>query len=387
MESERRVVTANGTTQAVRVAGPPDGTPVLLIHGNCSSSLFWEPLLRRLPPTLRVVAPDLRGYGDSATAPVNATRGLRDFADDVAALLDDPTLFPTAGSATAARGSATAGSAATAGTAGTASGGGSDTGSGLPVVVGHSLGGGVAMQLLVDHPHRVGALLLAAPVSPYGFGGTRDLTGTPTTPDFAGTGAGTANADFVARLAAGDRGVDAPASPRAVLRATYVADPAALGVDEELLLDSLLSTATGEDNYPGTAVPSANWPGTAPGERGVLNALAPTWFRIADDLVAVAHKPPVTWVRGDADVIVSDTSLFDLAYLGSLGVVPGWPGEESCPPQPMVGQTRAVLERYVAAGGGAYREVVLPGCGHSPHLERPAEFVAELLALTGVPAV
>nr|WP_234582042.1 alpha/beta hydrolase [Micromonospora sp. MH99] len=362
MQSEQRVVTANGTTQAVRVAGPPDGTPVLLIHGNCSSSLFWEPLLRRLPPTLRVVAPDLRGYGDSATAPVDATRGLRDFADDIAALLDDPTLFASA------------------------SGSATGHGGGRPVVVGHSLGGGVAMRLLVDHPHRVGALLLAAPVSPYGFGGTRDLTGTPTTPDFAGTGAGTANADFVARLAAGDRGADAPASPRAVLRATYVADPAVLGTDEELLLDSVLSTATGDDNYPGTAVPSANWPGTAPGERGVLNALAPTWFRLADELVAVAPKPPVTWVRGDADVIVSDTSLFDLAYLGSLGVVPGWPGEESCPPQPMIGQTRAVLQRYAAAGG-AYREVVLPGCGHSPHLEHPAEFVAELLALTGVPAV
>ncbi|MFG1843580.1 alpha/beta fold hydrolase [Micromonospora sp. NPDC049175] len=353
METEQRSVTANGITQAVRVAGPPDGIPVLLIHGNCSSALFWEPLVRRLPPTLRVVAPDLRGYGDSATAPVDATRGLRDFADDVAALLDDPTLF-----------------------------GATDT---RPVVVGHSLGGGVAMALLVDHPHRVGALLLAAPVSPYGFGGTRDLTGTPTTPDFAGTGAGTANPDFVARLAAGDRSTDNPASPRAVLRATYVADPAALGADEDLLLDTVLSTATGDDNYPGTAAPSENWPGTAPGKRGVLNALAPTWFRLADELVAVADKPPVTWVRGDADAIVSDTSLFDLAYLGSLGLVPGWPGAEACPPQPMVGQTRSVLERYAAAGG-TYQEVVLPGCGHSPHLERPAEFVAELLALTTGPA-
>ncbi|MBQ1013386.1 alpha/beta fold hydrolase, partial [Micromonospora sp. M51] len=66
METEQRIVTANGITQAVRVAGPPDGAPVLLIHGNCSSALFWEPLVRRLPSTLRVVAPDLRGYGDSA---------------------------------------------------------------------------------------------------------------------------------------------------------------------------------------------------------------------------------------------------------------------------------------------------------------------------------
>ncbi|MFI6264703.1 alpha/beta hydrolase [Micromonospora sp. NPDC051006] len=353
METEQRIVTANGITQAVRVAGPPDGVPVLLVHGNCSSAAFWEPLVRRLPHTLRVVAPDLRGYGDTQTAPVDATRGLRDFADDVAALLDEPGLF-----AADAR----------------------------PVVVGHSLGGGVAMQLLVDHPHRVAGLLLAAPVSPYGFGGTRDVTGTPTTPDFAGTGAGTANPDFVARLAAQDRGDDAQASPRNVLRATYVADPASLGADEELLLDTVLSTATGDDNYPGTAVASANWPGTAPGERGVLNALAPTYFRVADELVEVVGKPPVTWVRGDSDVIVSDTSLFDLAYLGSLGVLPGWPGEAQCPPQPMIGQTRAVLDRYAAAGG-AYREVVLPGCGHSPHLERPAEFVAELLALTAVPAV
>ncbi|MFE9691390.1 alpha/beta hydrolase [Micromonospora sp. NPDC005806] len=352
MESARNTVQANGITQAVRVAGPPDGVPVLLVHGNVSSSAFWEPLLRRLPETLRVVAPDLRGYGDTDTAPVDATRGLGDFADDVAALLDAPGLF-----APGAR----------------------------PVVVGHSLGGGVAMRLLTDHPDRVAGVLLEAPVSPYGFGGTRDLDGTPTTPDFAGTGGGTANPDFVARLAAGDRGTDGPTSPRSVLRSAYVADPASLGADEDLLLESMLSTATGDDNYPGTAVASGHWPGTAAGERGVLNALAPAYFRVADDLVSVPVKPPVTWVRGDADVIVSDTSLFDLAYLGSLGVVPGWPGEADCPAQPMVGQTRAVLDRY-AADGGTYREVVLAGCGHSPHLERPAEFVAELLALVGVPA-
>ncbi|MEU5724284.1 alpha/beta hydrolase [Micromonospora sp. NPDC047738] len=352
MRSTRHTVQANGITQSVRVAGPPDGVPVLLVHGNVSSSAFWEPLLRRLPETLRVIAPDLRGYGDTATAPVDATRGLADFADDVAALLDAPGLF-----APGAR----------------------------PVVVGHSLGGGVAMRLLVDHPERVAGLLLEAPVSPYGFGGTRDLDGTPTTPDFAGTGGGTANPDFVARLAAQDRGEEGPTSPRNVLRAAYVADPASLGEDEDLLLDSMLTTATGDDNYPGTAITSAHWPGTAAGERGVLNALAPAWFRVADELVAVSAKPPVIWVRGDADVIVSDTSLFDLAYLGSLGAVPGWPGAADCPPQPMVGQTRVVLDRYAAAGG-TYREVVLPGCGHSPHLERPAEFVAELLALVGAPA-
>jgi pimeloyl-ACP methyl ester carboxylesterase len=346
MEIHQRRVTARGITQNVHVAGPIDGPPLLLIHGNCSSGAFWYPLLRHLPPNLRVVAPDLRGYGKTETAPVDARRGLRDFADDVAALLDVPGLF----GATDAR----------------------------PVVVGHSMGGGVAMHLTIERPERVAALVLEAPVSPYGFGGTRDLNGTPTTPDFAGTGGGTANAEFVKRLQAGDRSGDDPTSPRNVLRTAYVADPASLGDDEELLLDSVLSTKTGDDNYPGTATTAKSWPGVGPGDRGVLNTMAPNHFRVADDLVALATKPPIIWIRGDADVIVSDTSLFDLAYLGSLGMVPGWPGAEACPPQPMVSQTRAVLERY-AVTGGSYREIVYAGCGHSPHIERPAEFAAALL--------
>ena len=50
----------------------------------------------------------------------------------------------------------------------------------------------------------------------------------------------------------------------------------------------------------------------------------------------------------------------------------------------MVAQTRAVLDRY-AAGGGTYREVVLPGIGHSPHVERPQEFVVAMLEHLDVP--
>ncbi|WP_433296112.1 alpha/beta fold hydrolase [Actinoplanes sp. CA-030573] len=347
---EEVTVAVPGIALNVLLTGPADGTPVLLVHGNCSSADFWRPLLRHLPPTLRIVAPDLRGYGRSETAPVDATRGLRDFADDVAALLDEPDLFP----ALAPGGAVT--------------------------VAAHSMGCGVAMHLLIDHPGRVSSLLLEAPLSPYGFGGTRDLEGTPTSPDFAGTGGGTGNPDFVRRIAEGDRGAEGPTSPLTVLRTAYVADPASLGEDEQLLLDTVLSTAIGDDNYPGDSKPSENWPGMAPGDRGVLNTMAPNHFNVADDLVAVAVKPPITWVRGDRDAIVSDTSFFDLAYLGSLGAVPGWPGAEACPPQPMVSQTRAVLDRYAAAGG-AYRELVLENCGHSPHVERPAEVAAELLKL------
>jgi pimeloyl-ACP methyl ester carboxylesterase len=344
---DRVRVTANRIGQSVLVGGPPDGPPVLLVHGNCSSAASWLPLIRHLPDSWRIVAPDLRGYGESDPAPVDATRGLSDFADDVAALLHEPALFP----------------------AGT-----------RPTVAAHSMGGGVGMRLAVDHPGRVAGLLLESTLSPYGFGGTRDADGTPTSPDFAGTGGGTVNADFVARLAAKDRSEDDPASPRTVLRTAYVADPASLGDDEELLVDSALSTVVGPHNYPGDLTPSEYWPMVAPGGRGVLNTMTPKWFRIADELVALTPKPPITWVRGSADVIVSDTSLFDLAYLGSIGLVPGWPGADECPPQPMVAQIRAVLDRYAAAGG-AYTEVVYDDCGHSPHVERPADVAAVLSAL------
>ncbi len=348
-------VEANGISQLVHVWGPLGGSPVLLIHGNCSSGGYWEPFVRRLLPTgsWRVVAPDLRGYGGSDPAPVDASRGLRDFADDVAALLDarlpngEP-LFLDHGA--------------------------------RPIVVAHSMGAGVAMHLAIDRPERVAGLLLESPVSPYGFGGTRDLVGTLTTTDFAGTGAGAVNPSFVARLAAKDRSSDDPTSPRVVMRSTYVADPDSFGPDEDAMLDTVLSTVVGAGNYPGDPATAESWPATGPGTRGVLNAMSPKWFSVADELIALGHKPPVTWVRGSADVIVSDTSLFDLAYLGQLGAVPGWPGAEACPPQPMVGQTRAVLERYAAAGG-SFTEVVLEGCGHSPHIERPDEFLSALRTL------
>ena len=123
----------------------------------------------------------------------------------------------------------------------------------------------------------------------------------------------------------------------------------------------MLSTRTGDDFYPGTAKAVDAWPGTAPGDRGVLNTLAPTHFRLGG-LSTVDPKPPVLWIRGTADVIVSDTSLYDLAHLGTLGAVPGWPGPERYPAQPMIAQTRAVLDAY-AADGGRYREVALERLG------------------------
>ena len=39
----------------------------------------------------------------------------------------------------------------------------------------------------------------------------------------------------------------------------------------------------------------------------------------------------------------------------------------------MVGQTRALLEKYAAAGG-SFEEVVIEDAGHVPFLEKPDEF-------------
>jgi pimeloyl-ACP methyl ester carboxylesterase len=76
---------------------------------------------------------------------------------------------------------------------------------------------------------------------------------------------------------------------------------------------------------------------------------------------------------------VSDASFFDLALLGKLGFVPGWPGEATCPPQPMVAQTAAFLDRYEAQGGRVKRHV-FPGAGHSPFIETQDDFAREFVA-------
>ena len=183
---------------------------------------------------------------------------------------------------------------------------------------------------------------------------------------------------MVRRIEAGDRGTQDQTSPRQILTHLY-GNPVAVPRDvEDALVESILEMAIGPANYPGDTATSPNWPGAAPGERGVNNAISPKYCDLSG-FAALGDGPDVLWIRGDADLIVSDTSLVDLGHLGALGAIPGWPGPDVFPAQPMVAQIRGVLDRYQAAGA-RYTERVLPGCGHSPHLERPAEFAA---AVTG----
>ena len=327
----------------VRSAGP-DGAPVVvLIHGNVSSSAFFDELILALADRYRVLAPDLRGFGQSEPRPIDATRGLRDFADDVHALL--AAVAP-----------------------------------GRPAhVLGWSVGAGVALQLAIDHPGDVASLILEDPVSPFGFGGTKDAAGTPCHPDYAGSGGGTANPEFVRLLRERDRGALSPVSLRNTINNCYFKPPFRVAPErEEELLDACFQMALGDDHYPGDLTASPHWPGVAPGARGMNNAISPKHLDLTP-FAAIQPRPSVLWIRGADDVIVSDTSLFDFGFLGSLGAVPGWPGPEICPPQPMVAQMRALLDRHAAAGG-TYREEVIPECGHSPHLERPEHFLRLLRA-------
>jgi pimeloyl-ACP methyl ester carboxylesterase len=333
---EASIVATSRLQTHIITGGPADGEPVIFVHGNLSAARFWEETLAALPARFRGIALDMRGYGRSETKPVDATRGMRDFSDDLWALVEALKLD-------------------------------------RPHLVGWSLGGCVVMQYAIDHPERVASITLSATGSPYGFGGTRDLEGTPTAPDFAGSGGGVANPEFVRRVAAGDHSAESPFSPRNVMNQLYFKPPFR-SPREDVFVDEILTTVQSEQNWPGDSVTVATWPGVAPGISGVNNALSPRYCKLA----AFAELPqpvPVLWIRGDSDLIVSDGSMSDLGTLGRLGLVPGWPGADVFPPQPMVSQIRAVLDRY-AGRGGRYQEIVLPDCGHSPHVEQPEAFRA-----------
>lgn len=306
-------------------AGPPDGVPVVLVHGNLSTSRFLEHVPGGAPERFRFVVPDMRGFGRSEPLPIDATRGLRDWSDDLHALV------------TALR-------------------------IDRPVhLLGWSTGGAAIAHYALEHG-PVASLTFVDPVSPYGFGGVR-RDGTPCFPDFAGSGGGLVNPEFVARLRAGDRSADSPLSPRNVMNNAYWArshhEPR-----EDVLVDEMLRTLVGDDGYPGAATPSRNWPGAAPGTRGILNALSPkycNWTGIVD----LDPKPPVLWTHGSADLVVADGSGSEAGALGAAGHLPGWPGIDVFPPQPMVTQIRDVLGRYAAAGG-AVRTEIFEGSGHGP---------------------
>src|SRR5688500_16351469 len=126
-----------------RIAG--SGPPVVLIHGMVNSSRHWEKVALRLSERYTVIAPDLIGHGDSATPRGDYSLGAH------AAVIRDLL---------------------------------SALGVGPATIVGHSLGGGIAMVFFWQFPHRVERLAL---VSSGGLG--REVSPLLRTAALPGTGA------------------------------------------------------------------------------------------------------------------------------------------------------------------------------------------------------
>jgi pimeloyl-ACP methyl ester carboxylesterase len=111
----------HGHRAIYRICG--SGPPVVLIHGMLNSSRHWEDVALRLADRHTVIAPDLLGHGDSATP-----RGDYSLGAHAASIRD---LLSAIGVDHAS-------------------------------IVGHSLGGGVAMQFFWQAPHRVERLALVS---------------------------------------------------------------------------------------------------------------------------------------------------------------------------------------------------------------------------------
>ena len=99
--------------------------PVLLVHGNFAGKLWWREILDEPVPGVRLIAPDLPGFGDSRA---NGTfrPSIPFYARSLANFLDD-------------------------------------LGVGRALLLGHSFGGTVATELAISDPDRFPALFLLAP--------------------------------------------------------------------------------------------------------------------------------------------------------------------------------------------------------------------------------
>lgn len=343
MSSERlpgitvRTISSDRLRSRVLFSGPDDGIPILFIHGNFSSATWWEEHMLALPTTYRAIAPDQRGFGDAdPKAKVDGQKGMLDFAEDAIALMNY-------------------------------------LGYKKFHVVGNSLGGVIVWWLLAYFSEHLLSVTLAGPGSPFGFGATKDARGTPTSDDFAGSGGGLLNLELIRGVREGDRSMDHVASPRAVLR-LLVWGPPFIPEREDQLLDAMLSIHLSEYDTPGDHQVSQNWPYFSPGRWGPMNALSPAHMGdLIERIVAAEPKVKILWIYGGDDVAICDTAASDPGSWGPQGLLPGYPGVEAYPPQPMMKQIRAVLQDY-ADTGGDYQESVIEGSGHVPFISHPSEY-------------
>lgn len=339
---ERKEIKTDRLTMSYLEKGDPSKELLVLIHGNTSSNLFYLKTIEDLCKDFYVIAPDLRGYGLSEKLPIDATRGVRIWSEDIHSFLNALNIDKK------------------------------------PHLLGWSMGGGIVMQYAIDYPGEVASLTLINPLSPFGYSGTKDEMGTRNNEYYSGTGAGTVNGTFIQALKDKIRDTSNPFSAAAVLKSYFAPDYKIDPEWEEIFVDSMLQMEIGEDFYPGNSIQCPVWPFTAPGDKGIANAMSPKYVNLSS-IADINPKPPILWFRGAKDAIVSNTCLLDIGYLGKLGYVAGWPGDEEFPAHPMVAQTRYILEKY-KENGGSYEEFIFEDAGHGPHIEKPEEFNKKLIS-------
>jgi pimeloyl-ACP methyl ester carboxylesterase len=80
---QRRFANVNGVRLHYLIAG--QGDPVVLLHGYAETGHMWRPLMQQLASTHTVIAPDLRGAGQSSTPADGYTKAA--MAQDIHALV------------------------------------------------------------------------------------------------------------------------------------------------------------------------------------------------------------------------------------------------------------------------------------------------------------
>jgi len=76
----KTVLLPNGETYAYRDVGTSEKV-LILLHGNFTTSFFFETFIEKIASSFRIIAPDLRGYGHTTyNAPINS---LEDLCDDL----------------------------------------------------------------------------------------------------------------------------------------------------------------------------------------------------------------------------------------------------------------------------------------------------------------
>jgi pimeloyl-ACP methyl ester carboxylesterase len=119
-EVQRKTIELHGKRYVYRTAGT--GSLVVLLHGIAASSVTWDKVIPRLAKHHKVIAPDLLGHGESDVSPDCSLGGYANLVRDLLAVLGEE------------RGT----------------------------IVGHSLGGGVAMQFAYQFPERCERIVLVS---------------------------------------------------------------------------------------------------------------------------------------------------------------------------------------------------------------------------------